>query len=197
MGERLAPRPPSAARPRTPWNSPLLDFPRVPFLQTLGHRDRIRREHRPEGPPVHELPKAGCPTSDQSGSWGRCGGEAAWRRVRGSHIAEAPWAAVAARRGRRERKRRRRAERLQRRRLPAASGSCAQLTAGAAGVVCVALPDTLRVRLPRGLLRWQRPRAVGPLPRAKIGVRMAEQGRHVLTVEDEQGERYAGDCGLS
>jgi len=68
MGERLAPRPPSAARPRTPWNRPLLDFPRVPFLQTLGHRDRIRREHGPEGPQVHELPKAGCPTSDQSGS---------------------------------------------------------------------------------------------------------------------------------
>src|SRR5437773_12483530 len=71
------------------------------------------------------------------------------------------------------RSRRRRAERLQRRRLPAASGSCAQLTAGAAGVVCVALPGTLRVWLPRGLLRWQRPRAVGPLPRAKIGARMA------------------------
>ncbi len=95
---------------------------------------------------------------------GWCVGGAAWRRLRGSHIAEAPRAAVAARRGRRERKRRRRAERLQRRRLPAASGSCAQLTAGAAGVVCVALPDTLRVRLPRGLLRWQRPRAVGPHP---------------------------------
>jgi len=31
MGERLAPRPASAARPRTPWNSPLLDFPCVPF----------------------------------------------------------------------------------------------------------------------------------------------------------------------
>src|SRR5439155_8704882 len=39
--------------------------------------------------------------------------------------------------------------------------------------VCVVLPGTLRVRLPRGLLRWQRPRAVGLLPRAKIGARMA------------------------
>ncbi len=53
-----------------------------------------------------------------------------------------------------------------------------RLTARAAGVVCIALPDTLRVRLPRGLLRWQRPRAVGPLPRAKIGVRIGRAFEH-------------------
>ena len=74
----------------------------------------------------------------------------------------------------------------------------ARLTAGAAGVVCVALPETLRVRLPRGLLRWQRPRAVCSLPRAKIGVRMAGQERHVPIVEDEQDERYGrrAKCGV-
>jgi len=151
MGERLAPRPASAARPRTPWNSPLLDFPCVPSSKHWDIRNRIRREYRPENPPVHELPKAGCPTSE-----GRPGGS---ERLVGVGVeGKRPGDACAPPRWRRRRGRQsprggavengkdEGGQRLQRRRPPAASGSCARLTARAAGVGCVALPDTLRVR---------------------------------------------------
>ena len=137
MGERLAPRPPSAARPRTvlcstsPVSHSFKHWDIVTeSVESTGRKDlRYTNFRRPD---VRLLIRAA--------RRGWCGGGAAWRRLRASQMAEAPRAAGAARRGCRERKRRRRAERLQRRRLPAASGSCAQLTAGAAGVVCVHFP---------------------------------------------------------
>ena len=75
LGERLAPRPASAARPRTPWNSPLLDFPCVPFFK---HWDIVTESVEGIGRKTHQYTTFRRPDvrllregrADQSGSWG-------------------------------------------------------------------------------------------------------------------------------
>src|SRR5437867_8707156 len=94
-----------------------------------------------------------------------------------------PRAAVAARRGRRERNRRRRAERLQRCRLPAASGSCARLTARAAGVGCVALPGHASRSAPT------RPAQVAAPPRSRSSPASQDRSPHGRAFEHQRPRR--------